>query len=178
MISAPSSSRASLRKPFTAACGPTGKKKGVSMEPWGVVRGAGGADDESGLANSKKKFTYRVYQRKIHAIMLKSRTKEKVVPNEIPSAFPIGAFFGSAAEKPTAIRMMAQIAKISRLPKRMSCQAGALSPRNAAGFDARKFCGSMLWGSFRKDTCLTSSSRSNLGVCTHTKMTYTGREIV
>src|SRR6266851_8213683 len=137
MISAPSSSSASLRRPFTAACVPTGRKNGVSTVPWGVAMWPRRAPSESAFRTSKENFTRQVYQRKIHAIMVKSKTIEKVVPNAIPSAFPIGAFFGSAAEKPTAIRMMAQIAKISRLPKKISCQAGALSPRNAAGFDQK-----------------------------------------
>src|SRR5260370_28044622 len=140
-------------------------KKGVSTVPWGVVRRPRRAPVGSVFNTSNKKLTRRVYQRKIHAIMVKHRIREKVVPNEIPSAFPIGAFLGSAAEKPIAIRMIAQMEKISRLPKKISCQAGALSPRNAATFDARKFCGSMLCGSFKNVTGIARSSRSDIGRC-------------
>ena len=95
--------------------------------------------------------------------MVKSRIKENAVPNAIPRAFPIGAFFGSAAENPIAIRMIDQIEKMSRLPKKISCQTGAPSPRKAATFDAKKFCGSMLWGSFKNVTGIAKSSRSDIG---------------
>src|SRR5260370_42457052 len=109
-------------------------KKGVSTVPGGVVRRPRPAPVGSDFNTSNKKLTRRVYQRKIHAIMVNNRIREKVVPNEIPSAFPKGAFLGSEAEKPIAIRMTAQIAKRSRLPKRICCQTGALSPRKAAIF--------------------------------------------
>ena len=150
---------------MTEACVPTGRKKGVWIVPWGVDRRPRRAPSESVFATSNEKLTRRVYQRKIHAIMVKNRIKENVVPKAIPSAFPSGAFFGSAAEKPIAMRIMAQIAKMSRLCKEISCQSGALSERNAAGLDARKFCGSILCGSFKIVTGIAKSSRSDMGRC-------------
>src|SRR5260370_11647857 len=56
MIAATSCSSASLRKPFTVACVPTGKKNGVSTVPWGVVRRPRRAPDGSVFATSKEKF--------------------------------------------------------------------------------------------------------------------------
>src|SRR5580693_10647591 len=114
-------------------------KNGVLTAPCGVCKTPRRAPVASVLVTSNEKLTRQAYQRKIHASMVNRKTKAKVVPKDIPSAFPNGAFFGSAAEKPIAIRMMAQIEKTSKLPPRISCQTGALSPRNAATLDARKF---------------------------------------
>src|SRR5260370_3403745 len=170
MIAAPRSSSACWVRDLTEACVPAGMKNGVWTVPCGVVRRQRRAPVGSLFDTTNDKLTNRVYQRKIHAIVVNSRTMEKVVPNEIPSALPKGAFFGSEAEKPIAIRMTAQIAKRSKLPKRICCQMGALSPRKAAIFDAKKFCGSMLCGSFRNVTGIAKSSRSDIGRCAKTVM--------
>src|SRR5207245_11164679 len=106
----------------TEACAPTRRRNGVCTTPWGVVKRPRRAPFASIIRTSKEKLTRRVYHRKIQAIMVNNRTNEYDAPNEIPRAFPIGAFFGSAIEKPTAIRIKAQIVKRSRLPKEMSCQ--------------------------------------------------------
>src|SRR5260370_24330018 len=58
MISTPSSSSASLRRPFTVACVPTGRKNGVSTVPWGVVKRPRRAPDGSVFATSKEKFIF------------------------------------------------------------------------------------------------------------------------
>src|SRR5215510_9514598 len=151
MICAPSSSRASLRKLLTVACVPTGINTGVSIGPCGVVRRPRRAPAASVFDTSNEKFTHRVYQEKSgdsaqekdHAKPVKKTMNASAMPTEIPSDFPNGNFFGSAAEKPMATRMSAHIPNRSKKASGTVCQGATLLAKITAGLEARKLSGSI-----------------------------------
>src|SRR5271156_1551868 len=62
MISAPISSSASLRRPFTVACVPTGIKNGVCTAPCGVLKTPRRAPVGSVFVTSNERLTSSVYQ--------------------------------------------------------------------------------------------------------------------
>src|SRR6266567_2069394 len=126
MISAPSSSRASLRRPFTAACVPTGRKNGDWTTPWGVVRRPRRAPDGSVFAISNEKFTLAVYQEKTHATVVPSNVKNKKTPTAMPADFDIGSFFGSMQWKPIAVKTTDHIIKTSNEEARALSHFGSL----------------------------------------------------
>src|ERR1700722_595583 len=80
--------------------------------------------------------------------IVKNRISEAHTAPTVPNDFPVGAFLGSAAEKPIAISASAQRANRSIEANGIICQVGR-SPRRAAGFEARKFSGSIEAGSFK-----------------------------
>src|SRR6516162_6740408 len=109
---APNSSSASLRRPFTAVCVPTGMNTGVSMTPCGVVRRLRRAPVASVFRTAKEKFTHRVYQEKIQAMPILQATYTAQTESTMLSDFPL-SFLGFTAANPIATSNIVQIVKMS-----------------------------------------------------------------
>src|SRR6266446_4595816 len=117
MISAPSSSSASLRRPFTVACVPTGRKNGVSMDPWGVVKRPRRAPLGSVFDTAKEKLIFdqrqekrtaknacptSVYQEKMNAQPTRHTTYAAQTLKAMVKALAPFSFFGFPAANPIA----------------------------------------------------------------------------
>src|SRR5437660_1154691 len=164
MISAPSSSSASLRRPFTAACVPTGRKNGVSMEPWGVVKRPRRAPLGSVFDTAKEKLIFdqrqekrtaknacptSVYQEKMNAQPTRHTTYAAQTLKAMVKALAPFSFLGFTAANPMARRTSVQnVNKSIDLPSATSHFADS-SGSSAARFAATGFSRSAVPYGFR-----------------------------
>src|SRR5271168_3524978 len=158
MISAPNSSSASLRRPLTLACVPTGIKNGVCTTPCGVFKTPRRAPVGSVFVTSNEKLTHRVYQEKANAHPTRHTTYAAHTPNAITKALLPFSFLGLVAANPIAMRMSVQNVKTSNDLQSATSHFAASSGRRAARFEASGFSRSSVPGGFRKIT----SRRSGL----------------
>src|SRR5579859_1507660 len=152
MISAPSSSSASLRNAFTVACVPTGMKNGVCTVPWGVVSTPRRAPVGSVFVTSNEKLTLRVYQEKMNAHPTRITTNAAHTPNPMMYGFAPLSFLGVVAAKPMASRIKIQNVNTANDLQSATKQFAESSGRTAAMFVARRFSRSIVLGSFKYKT--------------------------